>query len=387
MNKKRILVISSKPPFPVQNGAAIRTMQMLHMLSAFYDIDLIYTYTGQDSRAGLDKLCKNIYAFRTSALGMISRGILGLFISKPLQCSYFYSSKVNSYVKNNMHKYHLVFCNNIRTAQYVIDIPCYKIIDYVDAISMNYWGAIKNANLFWKYINKIEYKRLVCYEKRVLMAFDKHIIISSVDKNFIKSGAAENSKEIFVIGNSVPFDEELITQNEESNLVFVGSMCYAPNIAAVKTFVKSIFPLVLNRIPNAKFYIVGSRPVKSICDLASENIIVTGFVDDPKDYLRKATVVVVPMYSGAGVQNKILEAMSIGCCVVTTKIGSEGLECISDGQELFIRSEYNEMADTIIDLIDDKQQRERVGKAAKKYINNFLTFNIIFDRFKSILYS
>ena len=51
----------------------------------------------------------------------------------------------------------------------------------------------------------------------------------------------ENSKEIFVIGNSVPFDEELITQNEESNLVFVGSMCYAPNIVAVKTFVKSIF--------------------------------------------------------------------------------------------------------------------------------------------------
>ena len=221
-----------------------------------------------------------------------------------------------------MHKYHLAFCNNIRTAQYVIDIPCYKIIDYVDAISMNYWGAIKNANLFWKYINKIEYKRLACYEKRVLMAFDKHIIISSVDKNFIKSGAAENSKEIFVIGNSVPFDEELITQNEESNLVFVGSMCYAPNIVAVKTFVKSIFPLVLNRIPNAKFYIVGSRPVKSICDLASENIIVTGFVDDPKDYLRKATVVVVPMYSGAGVQNKILEAMSIGCCVVTTKIAA-----------------------------------------------------------------
>ncbi len=387
MNKKRILVISSKPPFLVQNGAAIRTMQMLRMLSVFYDIDLIYTYTGQDSRAGLDKLCKNIYAFRTSVLGMVSRGILGLFISKPLQCSYFYSSKVNGYVKNNMHKYHLAFCNNIRTAQYVIDIPCYKIIDYVDAISMNYWGAIKNANLFWKYINKIEYKRLACYEKRVLMAFDKHIIISSVDKNFIKSGAAENSKEIFVIGNSVPFDEELITQNEESNLVFVGSMCYAPNIVAVKTFVKSIFPLVLNRIPNAKFYIVGSRPVKSICDLASENIIVTGFVDDPKDYLRKATVVVVPMYSGAGVQNKILEAMSIGCCVVTTKIGSEGLECISDGQELFIRSEYNEMADTIVDLIDDKQQRERVGKAAKKYINNFLTFNIIFDRFKSILYS
>ena len=166
MNKKRILVISSKSPFPVQNGAAIRTMQMLRMLSAFYDIDLIYTYTGQDSRSDLDKLCRNVYAFRTSALGMVSRGILGLFISKPLQCSYFYSSKANSFIKNNIYKYYLVFCNNIRTAQYVIDMPCYKIIDYVDAISMNYWGAIKNANLFWKYLNKIEYKRLVCYEKR-----------------------------------------------------------------------------------------------------------------------------------------------------------------------------------------------------------------------------
>ena len=365
MNKKRILVISSKSPFPVQNGAAIRTMQMLRMLSAFYDIDLIYTYTGQDSRSDLDKLCRNVYAFRTSALGMVSRGILGLFISKPLQCSYFYSSKANSFIKNNIYKYYLVFCNNIRTAQYVIDMPCYKIIDYVDAISMNYWGAIKNANLFWKYLNKIEYKRLVCYEKRVLMAFDKHIIISSVDKKFIKSGIVENSKEIFVISNSVPFDEELIVQNEDSNLVFVGSMCYAPNIVAVKTFVKFVFPLILNRIPNAKFYIVGSRPVKSVCDLASGNVIVTGFVNEPKDYLRKATVVVVPMYSGAGVQNKILEAMSIGCCVVTTKIGSEGLECISDGQELFIRSGYNEMADIIVDLIDDKQQREELVKLLK----------------------
>ena len=113
MNKKRILVISSKSPFPVQNGAAIRTMQMLRMLSAFYDIDLIYTYTGQDSRSDLDKLCRNVYAFRTSALGMVSRGILGLFISKPLQCSYFYSSKANSFIKNNIYKYYLI-CHVIR---------------------------------------------------------------------------------------------------------------------------------------------------------------------------------------------------------------------------------------------------------------------------------
>lgn len=137
-----------------------------------------------------------------------------------------------------------------------------------------------------------------------------------------------SNKHIEVIGNSVDFDDQLIIPNDSRNIVFVGSMFYEPKYSCCNDFCSicatSYFAFGFIR----RFYIVGSRPSASVCRLASEHVIITGFVDDPKFYLKKASVVVVPMYSGAGVQNKIIEAMSIGCCVVTTEIGAEGLEGI-----------------------------------------------------------
>ena len=78
--------------------------------------------------------------------------------------------------------------------------------------------------------------------------------------------------------------------------------------------------------------------------------------------------------------------MSIGCCVVTTEIGAEGLEGIVDGEHIFIRTDFQKMADTIIKLMDDRSLREKIGKQAKKYIADNLIFDHIYDKFKKFFY-
>ena len=141
--RKRILVISSKRPFPVQDGASIRTSQMIRMLSQIFEVDLVYTCNPYKTFADLTELrcfCRQISEFLEPKWKCVLRALLGFFKSRPLQCSYFYSPRMMSYIQEHLSLYDYVFCNNIRTVPYVDGSKCNKIIDYVDAISMNYIG-------------------------------------------------------------------------------------------------------------------------------------------------------------------------------------------------------------------------------------------------------
>lgn len=384
-NKKRLLFICSKRPFPVQDGGAIRTMQMYWMLSRHFDIDLVYSCNSQEQCASEPdnsleiKSQKGFYLPKWKSL---LQTFCAIFSNRPLQCAYFFNNRMSKYIRENIHNYDYVFCNNIRTALYVFNISdCVRFIDFVDAISMNYWYASQKHRFPISLLYREESSRLVKMEIKLATLFDRAFIISDIDSNYIKQKASIKIREIDVIPNSVDLPDECITQSSTFNIVFVGSMFYEPNIIAVTTFAKYIFPKIQEKIPAVKFYIVGNRPAEKVRSLANKDIIVTGFVEDPKEYLRLSNIVIAPMYSGAGVQNKILEAMSMGCCVVTTTIGSEGLGEVRNGKEICIEDDYDKMANRIITLLNDRYSRERMGKMAKDYISNNFSFDKVYSIF------
>ena len=107
------------------------------------------------------------------------------------------------------------------------------------------------------------------------------------------------------------------------NIIFVGKMSYEPNIVAVNFFSTQIFPLLKAKYSELKFIIVGANPDERVRKLADiEGVTVTGFVDSIERYFRHSTIVVAPMLTGAGIQNKIIQALSFGCCVAKTTIGA-----------------------------------------------------------------
>jgi glycosyltransferase, family 1 len=387
--RKRILVINSKRPYPVCDGAAIRSMQLLRMLSIDYDIDLMYTFCDRKStlyhNAELPNICRNVYSVKMNKCRMISQAILGFFKKRPLQCYYFYSYKLQNIIDQKIDSYDFVVCNNIRTAEYVINhSTCNKYIDYVDAISMHYEKAATLANFIWKFIYTLEAKRCLNYELEVLSKFNKAIIISDIDKNHILCKSQLTSK-ISVVPNSISIDKRSVSYQDNVNIVFVGTMDYEPNVIAVDFFCKTVFPIVKEEYSQAKFFIVGSRPTRRVCKLKSEDVIVTGYVDDPKEYLLNSAIVVAPMLTGAGLQNKILEAMSLGCVVVTTTLGSEGLSEVMNEKELFIIDDSKLMANLIIKLLLDVDVRAQIGKNAKEYVEKNYTFNSVYEKLKAIL--
>lgn len=188
---------------------------------------------------------------------------------------------------------------------------------------------------------------------------------------------------IYTIGNmtELPPENKISTfNNTENNIVFVGKMNYEPNIIATTYFANEIFPHILNYNNNVRFIIVGAYPNKKVKQLEKQpNIEVTGLVDSIEPYYQNATIIVAPMQTGAGIQNKIIQAMAYGCCVTTTQIGAEGLTIKNN--EIAIFNNKQEWINGIINLLKDKNLRIEMGKKARKYAIDNLSKEIIAKQF------
>jgi glycosyltransferase involved in cell wall biosynthesis len=113
---------------------------------------------------------------------------------------------------------------------------------------------------------------------------------------------------------------------------------------------------------------VGKDPSKKLKDLSDgKNIIVTGYVDDPIPFYQSCDIAVVPLRAGGGTRLKILEAMALGRPVVSTNIGSEGLELV-DGQHILIADKPEEFADKTIRLLTDDLLYHRIVQQARNLV-------------------
>lgn len=378
---KNLLFITSRPIYPIVGGDKIRTYQSLQLLKKHFNIHVVVI--------GSDKDLEQVEKYNSYSYFCIPKWkhylntLRFLFNNLPLQVNYYYDIKVQQYIDNVIDQYDVAYCNNIRTAEYVRKYrTLYKIIDFVDAISMNYKKARKHGALLMRMIYNMDFQRCSKYESMIQNEFDSASVISIADRNFILNNS-KSHKELYVIGNATQVINTVI-ENSNYNIVFVGKMNYAPNVLAVTNFANKIFPVILNAIPNAVFYIVGVHPTKDVLQLGNgSNIIVTGFVEDIGEYLNKAAIVVAPMISGAGIQNKIIQAMGRGNCVVTTSIGAEGLNITH--KEIAVVDGNVEMARIIIALLKDEKKRIIMGIKAKKYVKDNLSLEAISMQFNELI--
>ncbi len=189
------------------------------------------------------------------------------------------------------------------------------------------------------------------------------------------------SERIYTVGNMVKIpDTTLCCKHLNScEIVFVGKMDYEPNVVAVSYFVQNIFPLLLPVFPDLKFIVVGAHPDMKVRRLKSDRVIITGFVDSVEPYFQNAAIVIAPMLTGAGIQNKITQAMSYGCCVATTSIGAEGLSIRNN--EIAIFNDDQSWVDGLSSLLINFDRRVKMGLAARDYVIRNLSYENIEKQF------
>lgn len=381
---KKILVLSSRIPYPLIGGDRNRVYQISKILGTRYQVDLLAineNRTKREELGALDKIFDDLILFNFGLTMLKANAFQKLFSPKPTQVAGYHFKTIQKWIDKHFDEYELVYCNHIRTAEYARRLPCKKVLDFHDAISMNYKDALSRTRGFWRAFYFIEDKRLLPYELGVLQAFDKYFITSQADKDYLLANASMSTDidiKVIPMGvNDKALKRAMNLEKEENWLAFLGKMDYYPNEDAVIYFAEEIFPLLRRKDKDLKFVIIGAYPTGRVRALNEiQGVEVTGFVDDPYEYLEKAKIVVAPMRFGSGIQNKILEAMALRRPVVTTSKGARGIAG-EDGEHFVVANKPEEMAEKILELLNAVEERRAIGQNARALIEEKYTWDVI----------
>jgi glycosyltransferase involved in cell wall biosynthesis len=150
-------------------------------------------------------------------------------------------------------------------------------------------------------------------------------------------------------------------------------MNYAPNEDAALYLIDKILTLVRRSLPQLEVLIVGRDPAPALMQKArqSPNVTVTGFVDDMRPYLERATVFAAPLRYGSGIQNKILEAMAMAVPVITTTIAADGLRVDGAGEPpVHVADGEKAFAERLLHLLADQKERDRLSAEGRRFVEN-----------------
>jgi polysaccharide biosynthesis protein PslH len=177
---------------------------------------------------------------------------------------------------------------------------------------------------------------------------------------------------IRVIPNGVDSDWTALPPNyprDSRTVVFLGTLgSDAVNEVAVKWLLKFVWPAVVTLVPGAKLAVVGRDPSSELRDLGNNtrNVTVTGYLADPRPYLWQAGIFVLPMRSGAGIKNKLLEAWAAGCAVVSTPLGVEGVAHAVDKSNVLLAARPQAIVGALVDLMNDAGKQQSLGEMGRQ---------------------
>ncbi len=388
----KILIITPRIPYPPFRGDKLKIYNLSKILKNNNNVHILTFLAKSSEEADLESLKEENFSievikqFKYSSLINLIRSF---FTSTPFQVSYYYSKKMRNKITEltSKDKYDVVYFHLINNAQYyeaVKNKHTLRVIDFTDATSLyltRYLEFLKNP--FRRLFFTIELKKILKYEQ-IVKKFDTLFVCSSVDRQFLIKRNVHDNIQLLLNGFDLDTFKFEKIKKEKGRIVFVGNMTYFPNIDAVVYFSKEIFPLILNKIPEAKLYIVGQNPTQEVLDLQSDNIVITGFVKDLKKEYLVSEVNIAPIRFGSGTLNKIIEAVALGIPIVATSLATQGFPPELK-KYLHIKDQPKEIAEEIISILNEDTKIENKLIEGREVISKMLNWGKIVEDLENYL--
>ncbi|MEZ5267306.1 MAG: glycosyltransferase [Microthrixaceae bacterium] len=380
----RLVTVTSRFPYPIERGDKLRAHHQLRVLAQRHDVALIALSEGpvpDGDRRIVSDLGVEVHVVQRSRLDTVRSTASGVVGGRPIQVGYFMAPRVRAEVARLLERLqpdHL-YCQLVRTAWANDAGGVRSTIDYQDAFAaaMRRRGANRAAPV--RVLFDREADRIGRCERAAFDAFDNQVVISEQDRRLLEVPVPET---VDVVPNGVDTDHfsprvdagrrgrhRVRRQHGLSpqcaGLAHVGGGDRAGTRGS---------PTVL---------LAGARPSRSVRRLAGPGVEVTGWMPDIRDAYARASVMVAPLFIGAGLQNKILEAMAMGVPCVTTTLVNDSIGA-ERGREIMVADNPADLAQATAELLESPGRRAEISEAARAMVIDRFSWGAVGDKLTSI---
>lgn len=376
----KILMLTPYLPYPLLSGGQIRTYNLLKKLAEKYEVTLFALIKEESERQyipELEKYCAKVRVFKRSRKPFTFRNIFQTaFSSFPFLVIRNHVPETIRAVEEELQAEHYDVIH-AETFYMMPNIPQTNVPIILVEQTIEYLGYESYADKihFWplRQILKVDINKIRRWEEHYWRSCTKLITMSEDDRGFINQTINELEK-IEVVSNGVDvkwFAQKDRTPPKDHTILSVGTFNWLPNVEAVKYLVEKVWPLVKEKLPSTKLWIVGNAPTPEIFSYQKKDnsITITGGIPDIRDAFTGAHVLVAPVFSGKGTRYKILEAMAAGTPIVATEIAVEGLG-VEHGVEVLIGNTAEELADLTAKVLQSPSLQKKLAENGKKFVQS-----------------
>ena len=371
----KILQLAPRLPWPADDGGRIGIFGITKYLAQRgHELTLLAITPDRNSDiSGLKEYCA-VAAVEMNTVSSYRGMLLNLFSHVPYTVSKYHGKPVLEELNNLLqhNRFDIVHVDHLHMARYGefvkqrFNLPVVLREHNVESVIWDRYYRTVKGHLARAYTH-LQFKKFYQYESKLIGAFDRCLAITKKDKERIQKMNPRAKVSVIPAGVDTSYFHPLNAPIERYSLVSVASMDWPPNSDGILWFINKVWPAIKREVPSAKFYVVGKNPPPEIKRLSTKDIIVTGFVGDVREYMARASVLIVPLRTGGGMRIKILNALAMSKAVVSTSVGYEGIDA-KDGRSICIADSSEEFAHRTIEVLKDGDRREQLGAEGLKLI-------------------
>lgn len=378
----KILIVTTKSPYPLFEGRALRTYNLIKQAALHHEIHLLSFVQTPEDLEGIEhmrSICKVVeyekLYFDGAKTQILKDAICELFSRAPLPVVKYRTAGMRAKMRKLMqtHQYDLVHLDMLHLADYMDlcgNTPVALIEHNVEHVILDRRADNETRPLHRAYL-RYQAAKLKSYEGRACQRAQHVVAVSELDAQQLRELGPGARVTSVPNGVDTEYFRTSHTPRKPTSLVFVGGFTWFPNLDAITYFCEDILPKLLKTIGDIQLTVIGKQPDTPVAQEIAKhpNVTLAGLVEDIRPDVDAAAAYIVPLRIGGGTRLKILDALSMSKAIISTSVGCEGLD-VEDGKTIVIADTPDAFAQAIVKVLADPAWADTIGRQGRQLVES-----------------